>query len=601
MPGRPKDKLKYLNGLNEKDFPFLIADILNLHYNHSNIKIMDGTGDGKRDIFSIDQKGNRVITQCKFHYDFSKTSGSSETDEIVIALNKFGYNHGFFCTSGKLSPQSKREYSDNYINFSLNWIEGHEMVDIVLENPTLRRIWFENEKIHLIDNRISIPFILRKLPEGILFEYNFPDSLALQNEIHLKIKQREFINPRQLHPLNHLDIRKSKNAFGREIGYCATIEKNVNFNSINDAKEEILNILLNDTNFQFEDSYVSIRFGIPYFPEQEESYRNFKAEKFNLPINSETYVVYKDAFIDEYDFLIDVTDDWKLPDRIHMSQLDNFCYYNQEQDFVFYLEYTCEVSKDLHPHIVRQIEIEKVIWSKSLFIIVDNNSDELFADYPPDELYIYTNIHKLFCWIHPTPMIHPADVIEFENSLKNDEFELLKTTIINVAHQNNLEIIDWQKASKIIAINNDDPFPSNPKTTYRLVDIFEEFDTIPSPINPESRLFIFECVFFLSEHNDLLLKERINSLEELFDGIGNANHYNFTIDDQTTNSIFLRAVYNPAYKLHLSTLENLKILNKDAQQSFENIEKKVKKIFPKANRYTNDYWFEELGVFLKRD
>ena len=433
MPGRPKDKLKYLNGLNEKDFLYLIADILNLHYNHSNIKIMDGTGDGKRDIFSIDQKGNRVITQCKFHYDFSKTSGSSETDEIVIALNKFGYNHGFFCTSGKLSPQSKREYSDNYKNFSLNWIEGHEMVDIVLENPTLRRIWFENEKIHLIDNRISIPFILRKLPEGILFEYNFPDSLALQNEIHLKIKQREFINPRQLRPLNHLDIRKSKNAFGSEIGYCATIEKNVNFNSINDTKEEILNILLNDTNFQFEDSYVSIRFGIPYFPEQEESYRNFKAEKFNLPINSETYVVYKDAFIDEYDFLIDVTDDWKLPDRIHMSQLDNFCYYNQEQDFVFYLEYTCEVSKDLHPHIVRQIEIEKVIWSKSLFIIVDNNSEELFADYPPDELYNYTNIHKLFCWIHPTPMIHPADVIEFENTLNNDKFESLKTTLISLS------------------------------------------------------------------------------------------------------------------------------------------------------------------------
>ena len=39
----------------------------------------------------------------------------------------------------------------------------------------------------------------------------------------------------------------------------------------------------------------------------------------------------------------------------------------------------------------------------------------------------------------------------------------VKERLINVAQQNNLEIIDWQKASKIIAIKNDDPFPSNPK------------------------------------------------------------------------------------------------------------------------------------------
>lgn len=182
--------------------------------------------------------------------------------------------------------------------------------------------------------------------------------------MHLEIKQKQFINPRQLYPLNDLDIRKSKNAFGNVIGYCATIEKNVNFNSINDVEEDILNILVNDTNIQFENSYVSVRFGIPYFPEQEESYRNFKAEKFNLPVNSEIYVVYKDTFIDEYDFLIDVNEDWKLSDRIHMSQLNDLCYYNLKQNFLFYLEYTFEASKDLYPHIGRKIEIKKGIWSK---------------------------------------------------------------------------------------------------------------------------------------------------------------------------------------------------------------------------------------------
>jgi Restriction endonuclease len=148
MPGRLQNKLQYLSGLNEKDFPYLIADILKLHLQHTNVKVVDGTGDGKRDIFSISEKKEKTITQCKFHYDFNTTSGTSETDEIVIALNKFGCSKGVFCTSGKLSPQSKREYLDNYPQFDLIWFEGHEIVDIVLENPILRKIWFEGEKIH---------------------------------------------------------------------------------------------------------------------------------------------------------------------------------------------------------------------------------------------------------------------------------------------------------------------------------------------------------------------------------------------------------------------------------------------------------------------
>jgi|APLak6261686239_1056169.scaffolds.fasta_scaffold00527_9 hypothetical protein len=34
MTGKPNDKLKYLDGLNEKDFPFLIGNILAYTPNH---------------------------------------------------------------------------------------------------------------------------------------------------------------------------------------------------------------------------------------------------------------------------------------------------------------------------------------------------------------------------------------------------------------------------------------------------------------------------------------------------------------------------------------------------------------------------------------
>lgn len=602
MAGKPSEKLKYLSGLNEKDFPFLIGDILSVHYKHNNVKVMDGTGDGKRDIFSLDPQGNKVITQCKFHYDFTKTSGSSETDEIVIALNKFSYTNGFFCTSGKLSPQSKREYLDNYKNFNLNWLEGHEIVDIVLENNILRKIWFENEKIHLVNNKVSIPFILRKLPEDKLFEYEFSKNLTLSKGVVLGIDNNKHIDPRQLFPLNQLNIRESVGVYGSNAkGYVATLVEDIHFNSINDAKEEILKMFDNRNDDEFMYSYLAIRFGIPYFSEKEELYLSYKNEKFNLPENSETYILNKNCTITEYDFLIEVNFDWKLPDRIQMSQLDNYCFYNREIDIVFYLEYTCEANKNLHPHVESILEVKKVIWSKSLFLIVNESSEALVNTFHPDELYSYGSTDKLLCWIHPTPMIYSADINQFENTLYHEEFEVLKKEIIDFANLNNLEIIDWEKASKIISLNSEDPFPKNPETTYRLVDIFERFDSIPSPIKPENRLFNFECVFVISNQNDYLLEEKISSLGILLDDIKNVELYNLTIDDQTNYSVFLRVIYTPIYQLHLSTKDNLEYLKKDVKIAFDELEKLIKSVFTEGHRYTNNYWFEELGIFLDRD
>ncbi|NHM07607.1 restriction endonuclease [Flavobacterium sp. CYK-4] len=598
MAGKPNDKLKYLDGLNEKDFPFLIGDILSIHFRHYDVKVMDGTGDGKRDIFSIDRRGNKVVTQCKFHYDFNKTSGSSETDEIIIALNKFNYNQGFFCTSGRLSPQSKREYKDNYKNFNLNWLEGHEIVDIVLDNSILRKIWFESEKIHLVNNKIALPFILRKQPEDTLIEYKFPENLNSSNELNFEVANNKFINSRQLFPLSPLSIKESRSNFGHNIGYIITLSENTFFNSVNNVKQEILRILVNDKNLKFESSYVSIRFGIPYFPKKEESYRNYGNGEFNLPENGETYILYEDSAISEYDFLIPVSTNWKLPDRIHMSQLNDFCYYNRDIDIVFYLEYTCDANKDLHPHVESSLEEDKIIWSKSLFIMVNSNSEKLFNSFKPNKIYTYGSSDKLLCWIHPIPTIYPADINLFERSLKHDEFENLKKEIIDLANIHEIEIIDWEKASKIAAVNNDDPFPANPQTTYRQVDIFENFNTIPSPLRPNKRTLNFECVFRISHKNDEYLEKKIESFGTHLDDIKGANRFDFIIDDQTNYHVFLRVSYTPNYQPHISTLENLKNLNNEIENTFDNIEKIVKNIFLGASRKTKDYWLEELGIFL---
>jgi len=600
MPGKPKDKLKYLEGINEFDFPFLVADILALHYKHENVKVVDGTGDGKRDVFSINPQREKVVTQCKFHYDFDKTCGTKETDEIVIALNKFRCLNGIFCTSGKLSPQSKREYLDNYPDFELKWLEGHEIVDIVLENPVLRKIWFENEKIHLLNNSISIPFIIRQLPEDIDYSLKKSIEIKLDEGTDILINEKSFLKPNQFRPFNNLSIRNSGSLFGYVLSFEAVLTGNVYYNSIERLKTEVLNSLKTNVVEPFKNSYLAIRFGIPFFQEKTDSSRRYKVEKFNLPVNSETYILCDKEIIREYDFLIDVSSHWKEPDRIHMSQLNDLCFYNKMHDIVFYIYYSCVAQEDLHPHIARHIEVDKIIWKKSLFLSGEKGIVQYFKDFPPDKVYSYGPNAEILCWMHPQPIIYSADMDEFEKSLFHEEFENEKNKILELASSKNLECLNWEKASKIAAFNDEDPFPKNPETTYRIVDILEEFHTIPSPIKPENRKFIFECVWKISDHGDKFFEDKITNFMDRIDDLDISKKLNFTIDNETSGLIYLRITHSPEFITNLSTADNLDNLTAKVNEIFNDIENNLLKSFPKTERATNIYWLAELGVFLDR-
>jgi hypothetical protein len=48
----------------------------------------------------------------------------------------------------------------------------------------------------------------------------------------------------------------------------------------------------------------------------------------------------------------------------------------------------------------------------------------------------------------------------------------------------------------------------------------------------------------------------------------------------------------------VSCLDNLELLEKEAESIYDKIEEIVKSVFSEASRFTNNYWFEELGVFL---
>lgn len=137
--------MRLLKTVGPQTLPWLVADVLALDRHHSNVKVTDGPGDGRRDILSVDPDGQPVVTQCKF--TAQRTVGSRVTDEIAIALGKFGVKQGIVATNGFLSPQAKRELLGDFPGYSMDFVEGPDLVDAILGDTALRRAWFDGEAV----------------------------------------------------------------------------------------------------------------------------------------------------------------------------------------------------------------------------------------------------------------------------------------------------------------------------------------------------------------------------------------------------------------------------------------------------------------------
>lgn len=161
-PGTPAEKLALLGGLDETSLPHLVADVLYFCRNHRNVAVVDGPGDGRRDISSTRPDGAKHLTQCKFHGDVTAKVGARETDELPVALLKFGSQKGLFVTTARLSPQSKREYLGDFPGFELEFWDGLQLVDQVLSSPLLSELWFSGGAVQRRAVSAAVPYVIRR-------------------------------------------------------------------------------------------------------------------------------------------------------------------------------------------------------------------------------------------------------------------------------------------------------------------------------------------------------------------------------------------------------------------------------------------------------
>ena len=157
-------KITSLRKLNSQKFVELIADFL-YRDGHSDIKIVDGPGDGCRDIHSMTRNGEKHLTQCKFYNDLLKTVSSREISDLPVGMVKLDYKKGLFATTARISPQAKREFLNDYPGLDLNFIEGKEITRIVFNDLILRAVWYDDKSIDRVSYQIIASFIARDLSE----------------------------------------------------------------------------------------------------------------------------------------------------------------------------------------------------------------------------------------------------------------------------------------------------------------------------------------------------------------------------------------------------------------------------------------------------
>jgi Restriction endonuclease len=311
-PGNDEQKRLLLASLNPRSFLSLVADILYFSKGHRCISIMDGPGDGCRDIQSSDKDGTLVLTQCKCFEDTDKSVGSSEANELVVALTKFGEKRGIMATTGRLTPQLKREFSDNFPNLDLDWIDGSSIVDEVFSNPLLFRAWVTGDTIGREVSYVKIPFIIRRAHDDTPIDVK---TKKLSNGF--VIEGSEVVDIASLEQFRPPASVSWKESFGQTVR-CASL-------LASDPPDlydlERLHYTLLDKFFTTTRDVLTIRFGVPYLVPT----KNPHIEK-GMPIpgfSPCSYIVRpgKKA-IPEHDFLLLTSENWIWPSYLSVAEAE---------------------------------------------------------------------------------------------------------------------------------------------------------------------------------------------------------------------------------------------------------------------------------------
>lgn len=618
----PHKTQEFLLKLDEHLLIDLCTDILAIE-GHREIRIMDGPGDGQRDIHSKDIDGNPFLIQSKYHVDLTRSVSAKEIGEVALGMVRLGYKHGIFVTNSiNISPQAKRDCLNAYPGFSVDYWDGKEIINKVLNNLVLKGIWYDGYSIDKVSYIIAVPFILRDLvtdkPVQLL-----PKSTKTLAGTKFTIGRSEIQIKYQRSRTNYsvfgsyrLPKRKTYGEMGSSNLYAteALLTGVIHLDDLDLIIESVKNAILSTlTNEDTLSKHLAVVLGIPSLTPFGGELSGARLEFSE--IKPKTYVFHENFEEKEIDWLkpSQKSTEWVLPTRISTLQSDWFRWYNPENDLCLDIYIICPPSEDDRWQFVEQQEFIKKWWEKSLFLLLPkeifDNLKKLEIDYPTQVLD-WDNSLLLCYWLHPI-MNLPFMQLSFE-----PEYESFDS---QVSEQDNLEIdnkfedikkrldpfgsvvIEPAKARHMIAIKENDPYPEINNVVYQGKHIGYFPEMIPMPILPSSREFHFSVCWKIQtdKKTDMglenILNELINSLLDDF----SENIIRLEFDDDTLKNdlyIICEIKINPINPFQ-NTEKALKEITPRAVGLVEKIETALSKTID-FNRATREYWDNEILIIF---
>lgn len=522
-PGTPEQRNPYLQTLNERTLPYLAADVLFHVLNHRNVRVTDGPGDGKRDIHSETEYEERCVSQCKFHKSTKQTVTSSETDELITALLKFGVKRGFFFTNARISPQAKREYLDSYPGFTLMFFDGSDLMDTLLGTPLLSAIWLHDRSIVAPVLCWALPFILRTVSDDSQLELNDLSPLKAES-VQTIMLARTVVDASRFHPYRPPEARPWNEVYN-DATHCYEAKVTTETSMVLRFPDQLMLAICEQLTERLPaESVVAVRFGTPQLEEVSgaatEQHRSTILELHkNVP---RSYILSKGQRVsDESDWIRapEAGPRWQFPEHLSMLDAEWCAWINREKEIalevrVYWPKFN-EGSLSQHQTTL----LKKKYLAKSLFAegLADDCQAfcELLEEHQrPNWSCKHGPGGTLLGWLHPGyaiasnlvgRLLRPrAGMREMELFEEPSEAKFQQT--ISQVKEHLLfgfSLVDWEKAVAISDLTEASLIPRDTHQHSATADLAHHFHEIPSPVYTGQRYVHFVQMWELPDERQM--------------------------------------------------------------------------------------------------
>lgn len=505
IAGKPNEKLKLLSKLDQTTLPHLVADILYFQLGHRNVHVVDGPGDGKRDIDSVRPDSIQHLAQCKYHEEVNSSINPDELSELILALVKFKYSSGLFVTTGKITPQAKREFLSDYPAYDLNFLDGSELVDAILASPILSSVWFDGTNIIQARSVLVVPLILRSI------QNDRPIGFLLANDS--EFQGQEFSIRRATHRFTDFSpyrapITKTLSEENREWLNCleAICVNPINIHQIPQQLELIATEIARS--LPSEELPVTIRFGVPSLTSNIELLDDDRVKLQTL--EPQSFVVTRDRHVlFERDYaMVNKLEGWQFPENLSVAEEPWAGWLNRSKNCVFMQELRWPTSgSDFFQESIRKAR-ERFL-QQSLFLAASESNYEhwmpqLSAENRPDWQCSYGPNGVLIGWLHPAldpdelshlVLRYDAKQDQYEVHWRGEEaipdFESKINSLRNELQEKGFISKSAEQAKHIAAADGVDLLSIVEERIIYSAELVHYFDDIPSPIYLRARNFLY--------------------------------------------------------------------------------------------------------------